>query len=295
MLFLILSIAAMSAFMLTLKFFAARNINASQAIIVNYALATAIGVLSCKEGVSPGRLLEGGWWYLAVVAGVLMFASMHLMAVSTKFAGVAVTTISSRTSLLVPIIFSAIFFGERITPWQAVGTGLVIASFIIIFYNRADRSTLAKGSALKAVLMPVGVFLTVGIISVCMKSAQQIISLTGDYDADYPVYQAISFASALICAIAYYAVTEGRKAFAFSWKSILGGVCLGAFNYITVSSILLSLRTIPTSTFYAAYNMGVVVVTSVTGWLAFGEKLSPRKITGIILAIMAIAVLMLFS
>ncbi len=285
----------MSAFMLTLKFFAAKNINSSQAIMVNYTLATVIGIFSCREGASLDRLFDNEWWYLAIVAGALMFASMHLMAVSTKFAGVAVTTISSRTSLMVPIIFSAIFFGESITLWQAVGTALVIASFLIIFYNKADRSPLSKGSALKAVLMPVGVFLTVGIISVCMKSAQQIISLTGDYDTDYPMYQAMNFATAMVCAIAYYAVTEGRKAFAFSWKSILGGVCLGTFNYITVSSILLALRTIPTSTFYAAYNMGVVIVTSLTGWLSFGEKLSLRKTIGIILAIMAIAVLMLFG
>lgn len=285
----------MSAFMLTLKFFAARNINSSQAIIVNYTLAAIVGVVSCRGGLSLERLFDNEWWYLAVVAGALMFASMHLMAVSTRFAGVAVTTISSRTSLMVPIIFAAVFFGEQISLWQAVGTALVVASFVIIFYNRADRSPLTKGSALKAILMPVGVFLTVGIISVCMKSAQQVISLSGNYDTDYPMYQAMNFATAMVCAIVYYAVTEGRKAFAFSWKSVLGGVCLGVFNYITVSSILLSLRTIPTSTFYAAYNMGVVIVTSVTGWLAFSERLSPRKTIGIILAILAIAVLVLFS
>ena len=281
--------------MLTLKFFAAKNIDSSQAIMVNYVLATVIGIFSCKEGVSLERMFDNDWWYAAVVAGALMFASMHLMAVSTKFAGVAVTTISSRTSLIVPIIFSALFFGERITVWQAVGTGLVIASFLIIFYNKAARSTPVKAPAVKAVLLPVGVFLTVGIISVCMKSAEQTIKLTGDYDVDYPLYKAMNFATAMVCAIVYYAVREGKKAFRFSWKSILGGVCLGTFNYITVSSILLSLRTVPTSTFYAAYNMGVVAVTSVTGWLVFGEKLSLRKITGLILAITAIAVLMLFN
>jgi drug/metabolite transporter (DMT)-like permease len=222
-----------------------------------------------------------------------MFASMHLMAVSTKFAGVAVTTISSRTSLIVPIIFAAVFFGETVTLWQAVGAALVIVAFIIIFYNRTERSSLAKGMALRAVLMPIGVFLTVGIIAVCMKSAQQIIKLTGDYDIDYPMYNAMSFVSAMVCAIAYYAITEGRRAFAFSWKSVLGGVCLGTFNYLAVSSIMLSLRTIPTSTFYAAYNMGVVVVTSVVGRLAFGEKLSPRKVIGILIALAAIGILVL--
>ncbi len=293
MLFLVLSIAAMSAFMLTLKFFAAKNINSSQAIIVNYTLAAIVGVLSCEGGISFGRLFDNEWWYLAITAGALMFASMHLMAVSTRFAGVAVTTISARTSLIVPIIFAAVLFSEPITAWQAVGAGLVIVSFIIIFHNKTGGSPLTKSSALKAILMPVGVFLTVGIIAVCMKSAQQTISLTGNYDADYPMYQAMNFATAMVCAIVYYAVTEGRKAFAFTWKSILGGICLGTFNYITVASILLSLRTIPTSTFYAAYNTGVVVVTSVTGRLWFGEKLHIRKITGIILALVAIAVLLL--
>ncbi len=283
----------MSAFMLTLKFFAARNIASSQAIIVNYTLAAVIGIISCPEVASVGRLFDNEWWYLAAGSGSLLFASMHLMATSTRFSGVAVTTISSRTSLIVPIIFSAVFFGEQITVWQAAGSALVIASFVIIFYNKADNRAAAGSSALKAVLMPLGVFLTVGIIAVCMKSAQQLISLTGDYSVDYPMYQAMNFATAMICAIVYYAVTEGRKAFAFTWKSILGGLCLGGFNYLTVSSILLSLRDIPTSTFYAAYNIGVVVVTSLAGWLLFSEKLSPRKIAGIVLALAAITVLML--
>lgn len=296
MLYLIIAIAAMSGFMLTLKFFAAKGIKSSQAIIVNYVLASAIAIVSSRESISLEAIFANDWWYLAVIAGVLLFASMHLMALSTRLTGVAVTTISARAALIIPIIFAALFLHEPVNTWQAVGIALVIVSLIVIFYNKREKSATGSTGTMAMVLIPLSVFLILGIIPVCMKSAQYIILNTwDDYSAGVSLYQAMTYVTALICAILYYAVTEGREAFRFTWKSLLGGLCLGVFNFLSTFGIMYGLRALSTGVFYAAYNIGVVIVTALCGRAFFNEKLNGQKIAGISLAVVAIAVLMILG
>ena len=291
MLYLVLAIISMSAYMLMIKYLTSKRVNIPQVIMVNYILASALSVFIYKGGaVTLQALFSNNWWYLALASGALFFFSMHLMAASTRRAGVSVTTISSRTALVIPIIFSAVFLNESISSWQAVGIVLVIAALVIIFYGRDG----AKGGAGKIVL-PLGVFLIMGAITICMKSAQYIITSSGNYAADYPLYETMNFFIALLCAIIYYAATEGKPAFRFSWPAVQGGLCIGIFNYLVTHAILMALKSIPTGVLYASYNICVVILTAVAGWLLFGEKLSNRKIAGIKLALIAIAILMILG
>lgn len=296
MIYLLLAILSMSAYMLTLKLFAVKNINVPQAITVNYALALLIGVFTYKGGpVTTSALFDNDWWYLALVGGVLFFFLMHLMAVSTRKAGVAVTTISSRTALVVPIIYSALILGEPVSTWGIVGVSLVIVALVIIFYERGGGKGTTKGGGAGKVLLPLSVFLIMGAITICMKSTQHIITLRGNFESDYPLYEVMNFFVSLLCALIYYAFTEGRKAFRFTWKSIVGGLCLGTFNYVATHSILMALKSLSTGVFYASYNICVVIITTIVGWLVFKENLSRRKAAGIILALVAIAILMLLG
>lgn len=296
MIYLIIAILSMSCFMLDLKFLNIKGINIPQAIMTNYALALALAIFPnignlSWEGFSG--ILDNDWWYRGIIAGIFYFISMDLMAASTRLAGVAVTTISARASLVVPIIWAFLLYGESVTAWQWVGIALVIAALVIIFYRKPDKNVPlrnAKGS-LAAVLMPLGVFITLGVISVSMKSSQHVIGETGNYAADYPLFMIILFASALAGAVIYYSVRVGKQAFRFNWKSVAGGLVLGACNHLVTLGIMHGLRTLPTSVFYALYNICVVVIITIVGVIVFREKLGWMKTAGICLAVAAIAIL----
>lgn len=300
MLYLIIAIVSMSAFMLGLKFLNVKGIPVPQAIMTNYVFALAVAVISGWENLSIesiGGIFSHNWWWMGVVAGVFYFASMDIMSASTRRAGVSITTIASRCALILPILWSALFFGESVTTWQWVGIALVMAAFVLIFYARRQPVTdaAAKKNNAATIIMPLTVFVIMGIVSVNMKSAQHAIQQSGNYATDYPVFNILIFATALAGSVIYYAVSFGRKAFVFNWKSILGGLCLGAFNYLVTFGIMNGLRFIPTSVFYALYNICVVIITTLAGVIAFREKLSPLKITGICLAAAAIAILSLLG
>jgi len=282
--------------MLDLKLLNIKGLNVSQAIITNYVLALALAVFTNLGNLSWSGfagIFENDWWYRGIIAGILYFVSMDLMAASTRIAGVAVTTISARASLIVPIIWAFVFYGESVTGWQWTGIALVIVALVMIFYRKTDRNAPLKntGNNLAAVLMPLGVFITLGIISVSMKSSQHLIGQTGNYDTDYPVFQILLFISALAAAVIYYSLRKGRKIFRFDWKSVTGGLILGTCNYLVTLGIMHGLRTLPTSVFYTLYNICVVIIITLAGAMVFREKLGWGKIAGICLAVAAIAIL----
>lgn len=295
--YLLLAIAAMSLIMLALKFFNVKKIYIPQAIMTNYACALLISLASGggRLFVTPaGALFGNGWWYLALVAGALYFGSMDLMAASTRRVGVSITTMASRTSVILPIVWAALFLDERITGWEVLGVALVMLAFVLIIYRPGDRGNEAAASRkerLASVLLPIAVFLSVGFIAVCMKTSQHLIKTGGCYATDYPLFETMLFTAAFVGAVAYYAVTKGTEAFRLRWKSILGGLCLGTFNYFVTIGLMHGLKYFSSSTFYGLYNISVVVCTALVGVVGFGEKLDNRQRAGILFAVAAIFVL----
>lgn len=302
MIYLLIAIAAMSLIMLALKFFNAKGIYIPQVILVNYALALVIAVVSGHEMIATANLttlFNNNWWYLALITGLLYFGSMDIMALSTQRVGVAVTTMASRTSVVMPILWAFLFLNESINAWEIIGTLLVMLAFALIIYRKRDKSTRNSRSTRRetaiAVLLPIGVFLSVGFIAVCMKTSQHLIKNSGNYATDYPIFQTLLFTAALLGAILYYGMTEGKKAFRLNLKSVIGGICLGTFNYFVTFGLMNGLKYFSSSTFYGVYNISVVLLTTLVGVFLFKEKLDNKKIGGMVVAITAIVVLGFFG
>lgn len=302
MIYLIIAIVSMSLIMLALKFFNIKGIYIPQVIMVNYTMALCISLISGHEAITASKIAEvftNGWWYMALIAGSLYFLSMDLLAISTRRVGVAVTTMSSRTAVVLPIIWAFLFLGENITLWEIVGTLLVLTAFTLIIYRPKEKATTTKKTTRReniiSVLIPIGVFLEIGFIAVCMKTSQHMIKSSGDYATDYPAFEALLFAAALSCAVIYYSIREGAKAFRVNIKSVAGGLCLGTFNYFVTFGLMNGLKFFSSSTFYGVYNISVVLLTTFIGILVFGEKLDRRKSVGMLMAVGAIVVLGFFG
>ena len=294
MLYLLTAIAAMTLIMLTLKFFSVKGIYTPQAIMVNYGCALGIALASSHGAIATAtasEILHTHWWYLALITGLLYFGSMNVMAVSTRRTGVSLTTMASRTSVILPIIWAAAFLGNSITGWEIVGILLVLLAFTLIIYRPEAETRQADRKGIKDILLPISVFLSVGFIGVCMKTSQHIIKSDGTYATDYPVFETMLFAAAFVGSIIYYAASEGKRAFRIEWKSIAGGLCLGMFNHFVTFGTMHGLKYLSPSTFYGIYNIGTVLLTTIIGITVFGEHLDQRKITGICCAVAAICVL----
>jgi len=79
-----------------------------------------------------------------------------------------------------------------------------------------------------------------------------------------------------------------KKIRSFSFNTIVGGIILGLINFCSIFFLVRGLSLMQVSTFMPVYNVSVVVLTSLIGYVVFKERLSAVNWSGILLAVIAI-------
>jgi drug/metabolite transporter (DMT)-like permease len=79
----------------------------------------------------------------------------------------------------------------------------------------------------------------------------------------------------------------------FQFRNVLAGIALGIPNYFSIFLMMLSYKTTgwTDSTVLAIINVSVVLLSAVTGFIAFKENVNSQKIIGLLSAVSAIIIL----
>ena len=77
----------------------------------------------------------------------------------------------------------------------------------------------------------------------------------------------------------------------FSKTDALWGVLIGVPNYFSARFLLYALGSIPAIVAYPVYNVTVILIVSVLGFLLFKERCSKRKLSGIAVILLSIVLL----
>ena len=279
--FLLLAVTALVGLMMTLKLLAVKGIAASKAIIINYLIATTIGWLRVIGTGASTEALSYPLVLLTVAIGAIFYISLLFDAKSSARAGLALTTVATRAAMVIPIALSSLLLGEHISAKSAVMVVIVVLAMVMIFYKPADKS----GS--NSLLLPFMVFLMTGLATFSLKLSQHLYGTT----EAYPFVEPLLFGAALLIATGDSLRREGGKALHLDGRTVMAGIALGSFNFLTTFFTLQGLRHLPTTTFYPIYYGTAVVVTTILGAVLFKEKLSPRKLFGIGLALGAIIII----
>lgn len=277
MIYLIIAILFGSLFAILFKLFAKHGVDALQAIIFNYITAIAIGPLTnIIRGDVAFSALSAVPLLPAILTGLFMVGGFVAMSSATKSHGVAIATIATRVSFIIPTICAYIFLGEqRLEPLTSV---LVIASLILIFFSKKEGVTLKKW------YNPISVFLCYGIANFLLKYCQSQLSTNGELLA----LTTITFTSALIIATIFSRLQ--KRKLAFKWKNLFAGIILGVTNIGCTFFLLKSLTQFSTATLYPIYNISIVVIGVIAGRLLFKERLTTLQYIGIAIAITAIII-----
>lgn len=73
--------------------------------------------------------------------------------------------------------------------------------------------------------------------------------------------------------------------------ALLYGIALGLFNYLASKMLLINVALVGGAVVFPVVNASVVALTAVIGVLFFKERISKRQWTGIVLAIVAVAII----
>lgn len=296
-LFLIIATVLTAMFSIVFKIFHRKDIDADQAIFFNYLTAFVLGVLLSLHGGAVVNPLKADWLIDVIILGVIFMAGMVMLSASTRRVGVAISTVCSRASMVIPIIVSYLLIEGSAKPkWLLIG--LVLVAMTLTIWT--DKPESGHKYTLLDILAPVTVFLMFGASNAYLKVLQHRVTVndTAAGLSEQVINSEISlvtasvfFVAMLTCIYSFFKKGEDGKRSPLLLKNVVGGVVLGFVNYFCTYTLMLSMKTIDSSFLFPVHNIGIVAIGAIVGWLVFNEKLRPHQILGIVLAAVSIALL----
>ena len=296
-LFLIIATILTAMFSIVFKIFHRKDIDANQAIFFNYLTAFVLGVLFSLNGGAVVNPLKADWLIDVIILGFIFMAGMVMLSASTRRVGVAISTVCSRASMVIPIIVSYLLIDGSARPkWLLIC--LVLVAMTLTIWT--DKPESGHKYTLLDILAPVTVFLMFGASNAYLKVLQHRVTvndtaagLSGQViNSEISLVTAsVFFVAMLMCIYSFFKKGPDGRRSPLLLKNVIGGVVLGFVNYFCTYTLMLSMKTIDSSFLFPVHNIGIVAIGAIVGWLAFNEKLRPHQILGIVLAAVSIALL----
>jgi drug/metabolite transporter (DMT)-like permease len=276
--YIVLAILTSTAIIVIFRVFERFKISVVQAITVNYLVASAFGFLSEIASFTFSEIPDKTWFLSSIIVGALLIISFNFFAYSAQYSGISITALSSRMSVVIPVSLGFLIFGDPVNIFKIAG--IILA--LVAFYLTSKKEKAIKIST-KYVWLPVLLFLAVGINDSMFKIAEHYF-----IGGDFVVFLATAFFVALILGMIVLLIKMLEKKEKFALKNVLAGIVLGLLNWFSTLYFLKGLDLFDVSVFVPLYNIGVVALSAVIGFLVFNEKLTKLNWVGIMLAIIAI-------
>lgn len=285
--FLLLCILSSTGIFIIFKSIDQYGIPAFPVILINYLAAAGLGFLISRSSPLSAFQSDPEWLPLGVIIGILFILMFFLVGYSSRKAGISVTTVASKMSVVFPILFSLIIdAGDRLTPVK--GTAILCTlSGVALTVFRPRRAVLDP----KVIYIPLLLFTGMGLVDSLVKYAQH--HYVGD--ASTALFSAVVFLNALASGILVLLFLRGTLRW-FTVPSVWGwGFLLGAVNYGSIYFLVRALNYrspagpgMDSSLIFGVNNIGIVALSVLAGILVFREKLLPLNWAGILLSAFAI-------
>ena len=281
-----LTIVTFSLMLIIFKYFEIFKVNNLQAIIVNYITAGVLALVAdgsvLTNNFSITNLFQPTFIYYALIIGILFIITFNLIAFGTQKIGIAITTVSNKMSMIIPVLIGLFVFKEDKNFLKLIG---IVLAILAIFFSCSKNGKLSFDKKYLPVIILV--FIGQGIADSTLKWAQEFAINTSNNN----VFFATTFFTAAFSGTLFMMI-QLRK-ITVTLRSLLWGVILGIPNYFTLYFFVeaLSAGVFESSQVFPIVNMGVIVLTAVMGIILFREHLSKSNWMGILLALIAISLI----
>jgi drug/metabolite transporter (DMT)-like permease len=286
MLFLLLSILSSTGIFLIFRLIEKRDIKNFPVIVINYVTAAVLGFALHNRAVDDTGHFPAPFYALAVFIGILFILMFFVVARSSQKAGMAVTTIAGKMSVVLPIVFSILYDPQdTLSPLKTLGIFVALSGVLLTIYKKRTQLP-----APTFIYLPVILFFGMGLVDSLVKLAQyEYIS-----DTNLSLFTAILFSiSALSGGIASFFHKAWFMSL-FTPRALLWGTLLGTLNFGSIYFLVKTLNyihpehgTIDSSVVFGINNIGIVSLSVILGIFLFQEKLSGINKTGILICIIA--------
>jgi len=290
MIFLVLSIISSAAIYVIFKYLDRFKINTFNIIIINYITAAVLGILLTKTQIDVFSIYKNAWFPFSIIIGILFIIMFVVIAKSSQIVGIAITTISNKMSVIIPIIVSLIIDpNDILTGFKATGIILAVMAVFLSVYRKRKVEFDPRN-----IYLPIILFLGMGLVDSFVKYAQQF------YVADdiLPVFTVVLFAMAALAGLTTKFIRKTSFKELYKPKTMAWGLALGISNYGSLYFLIKALNykqdtgfTMDGSIVFGINNLGVIALSVIIGLLVFKEKFLKINWVGIILSFIAIYIL----
>jgi len=224
------------------------------------------------------------WFPLALLIGILFVVMFYMIAITTQKAGISVSSVASKMSVIVPMLFSILYYHEQINNYKIAGMALAVIAVVftairknIHFENR------------KYLFLPFILFIGMGLVDSLVKFSQH------EYlrDQNLPVFSTLLFTISAITGIIIRLFKKSQNQSAINIKMVTGGMLLGIANYGSLYFLVQALNSnfVDSSIIFGLNSIGIVLLSVFLAIILFREKLTFINWTGIVLSIITIFIL----
>lgn len=276
MLNLFLAVISSALVSITMRFSETKIKNNIAMLAVNYIMCTFLAW--GYTGFGSFRPLELGTQTTIILGGIngaLYLAGFVLLQRNIRVNGVVLSSTFIKLGLLVSMVVSVTFFGERPEVWQWAGFALAVAAILLMNYRPGEGKAGNMASLLLLLLAGGG--------GDAMSKVFEELGNPGL--SDHFLFYTFLTAFAL-CAILFGVKREK----AGLWECAFGAL-IGIPNFFSAKFLLAALQDVAAVIAYPVYSVATILTVTLAGVLLFKERLEKRQ--WIALGIILVALVLL--
>ena len=273
---LLLAIASSALVSITMRLSETKVKNSTALLAVNYIMCMVLAwaytgfgaAFPLGEGLALVVTLGG-------INGILYLAGFVLLQVNIRRNGLVLSSTFIKLGLLVSMVVSVAFFGERPGGLQWLGFLLAVAAIVLINYRPDGGKADSKWGLLLLLLAGGG---GDAMSKVFEELGNPVLS------AHFLLY---TFGAALVLCVILCALTK-QKLGTWEWAF---GLLIGIPNFFSAKFLLAALEAIPAVITYPVYSVATILTVTLTGVLAFRERLDKRRWTALVMILLSLVLL----
>lgn len=235
-------------------------------VTLNYFVCVVLAALMAPPQLQQIKALSGIGWSVLFLLGILFISVFALTGKAAREVGIGLSGMLAKLSVILPVTFAGVILKEPFSTRQQIGVLAGIGAIVAIhapYLKGGGWRTLLKAAQTGLLL-----WLGNGVIDILFKAAQpQWRSLS---TLQIPLI-IMSIAGILGVSVHFYR-GQGRELFRLStWKAAL---LLGTTNLLSIFFYLKGLEALPAIQFFLWNNLGIVLLSGLTGILFFRERFS---------------------
>ena len=286
MIFLLIAIVCSTLIFTLFRLLPKFNAVTFPVIVINYFIALSCGLLMLESNYHLSDQLDKAWFRGGLLMGFLFIGLFYLMAYTSQRLGMGVSSVATKMSLVISVAYFMITDpSDEVTILKVIA--IAIAVLGVLFSSSKDKSS--SKAPFYLFLFPLIIFIGSAGIDIIIGHYSPNLSS----DSDRYLFTATPFMTSAVVGTLVLVIQKIKGSLKINAPTVWSGLLLGLINFGSIFFLVKAFESgfIERSAIVSINNLGIILLSALTGVFFFSEKLKGKRLLGFGLSIVAIVML----